>query len=689
MGAGLRRQDEHGAAGAAAGRQEAAGALERDLLVVELRVGAAPVGGLGDAACAVIPPPPCMGRPRVRVAAGQPASTIMASRAARSAPCWTGPRDAKRVASALADVTGRLVARSATTRTTGCRRRRRPARHGRRSRLRVLPVVQHLLVADPLPSKSSQYTVTSSWGVFTNVTRWRRPGDPDERALLGNRPGRQLRPLAGRGHRGPSGRSGAPAAGLPGAAAAAGNPGQGGGCRRGDGGRVARACTGAEPDHEHGAPTRSTARRMSRRRSRAASALGLLPGGVQARCRRRGPRLSCRRAGPRLGCRRRRPRLGCRPGAQPEPWTEPRSGPAQPWTAPPAAQPWTPPPAAQPWTAPPAAQPWTAPPAGRQAGSGRAAVDRRWGGPRRPRAARRRCRPRPAASGAGGMTRPPSPPPAPAPPSRPRRPRPPGRPRRRRAGSGPGPPCRRAARGPSWRPGRWRRRARCGRGPGAPPPRSRSSTPGRTRDRVLARLLARRQAGPLPARAGRRAVHAEHVRLRCLAGVRRRRCRASSSSSPRRSRAWPRPLSPINRAASRRSDQHASESELDPARHSCWPAAAATPPPGAAAGPAPAGPRRAGGAEPRRPALRRPRAQRQAGGVPRHRRVPYRPAVRHRPDRAVLAPQASADACSWLSWARQETTAGYRVLALDFAGEGRSQRGQAGPPSGDVLSAAK
>lgn len=53
----------------------------------------------------------------------------------------------------------------------------------------------------------------------------------------------------------------------------------------------------------------------------------------------------------------------------------------------------------------------------------------------------------------------------------------------------------------------------------------------------------------------------------------------------------------------------------------------------------------------------------------------------------VLAPQASADACSWLSWARQEAAAGYRVLALDFAGEGRSQRGQGGPPSGDVLSA--
>ncbi|WP_326999720.1 alpha/beta hydrolase [Dactylosporangium sp. NBC_01737] len=53
----------------------------------------------------------------------------------------------------------------------------------------------------------------------------------------------------------------------------------------------------------------------------------------------------------------------------------------------------------------------------------------------------------------------------------------------------------------------------------------------------------------------------------------------------------------------------------------------------------------------------------------------------------VLAPQASADACSWLSWARQEAAAGYRVLALDFGGEGRSQRGPDGKPSGDVLSA--
>lgn len=53
----------------------------------------------------------------------------------------------------------------------------------------------------------------------------------------------------------------------------------------------------------------------------------------------------------------------------------------------------------------------------------------------------------------------------------------------------------------------------------------------------------------------------------------------------------------------------------------------------------------------------------------------------------VLAPQASADACSWLSWARQEAATGYRVLALDFGGEGRSQRGPAGTASGDVLSA--
>lgn len=53
----------------------------------------------------------------------------------------------------------------------------------------------------------------------------------------------------------------------------------------------------------------------------------------------------------------------------------------------------------------------------------------------------------------------------------------------------------------------------------------------------------------------------------------------------------------------------------------------------------------------------------------------------------VLAPQSGADACSWVSWARQEATAGYRVLALDFGGEGRSQRGPGGTPSGDVLSA--
>jgi pimeloyl-ACP methyl ester carboxylesterase len=53
----------------------------------------------------------------------------------------------------------------------------------------------------------------------------------------------------------------------------------------------------------------------------------------------------------------------------------------------------------------------------------------------------------------------------------------------------------------------------------------------------------------------------------------------------------------------------------------------------------------------------------------------------------VLAPQASADACSWLSWARQQAAAGYRVLALDFAGEGRSQRGTGSTHSGDVLSA--
>ncbi|MET7420239.1 alpha/beta fold hydrolase [Dactylosporangium sp. NPDC005555] len=53
----------------------------------------------------------------------------------------------------------------------------------------------------------------------------------------------------------------------------------------------------------------------------------------------------------------------------------------------------------------------------------------------------------------------------------------------------------------------------------------------------------------------------------------------------------------------------------------------------------------------------------------------------------VLAPQASADACSWLSWAKQEAAAGFRVLAFDFSGEGRSQRGSGTRPSDDVLSA--
>jgi pimeloyl-ACP methyl ester carboxylesterase len=54
----------------------------------------------------------------------------------------------------------------------------------------------------------------------------------------------------------------------------------------------------------------------------------------------------------------------------------------------------------------------------------------------------------------------------------------------------------------------------------------------------------------------------------------------------------------------------------------------------------------------------------------------------------VLAPQASANACSWLAYARQQATAGYLVLAFDFNGEGRSQRAPEATPSGDVLAAA-
>ncbi|WP_426506736.1 alpha/beta hydrolase family protein [Dactylosporangium sp. McL0621] len=56
----------------------------------------------------------------------------------------------------------------------------------------------------------------------------------------------------------------------------------------------------------------------------------------------------------------------------------------------------------------------------------------------------------------------------------------------------------------------------------------------------------------------------------------------------------------------------------------------------------------------------------------------------------VLAPQSGADACSWLGWAKQQAAAGYRVLAFDFNGEGRSVRGITGTftPSGDVAAAA-
>ncbi|WP_432824851.1 alpha/beta hydrolase [Dactylosporangium sp. CA-092794] len=54
----------------------------------------------------------------------------------------------------------------------------------------------------------------------------------------------------------------------------------------------------------------------------------------------------------------------------------------------------------------------------------------------------------------------------------------------------------------------------------------------------------------------------------------------------------------------------------------------------------------------------------------------------------VLAPQASATGCSWLGWAKREADAGYRVLAFDFHGEGRSGRPGAATNSGDVAAAA-
>jgi pimeloyl-ACP methyl ester carboxylesterase len=54
----------------------------------------------------------------------------------------------------------------------------------------------------------------------------------------------------------------------------------------------------------------------------------------------------------------------------------------------------------------------------------------------------------------------------------------------------------------------------------------------------------------------------------------------------------------------------------------------------------------------------------------------------------VLAAQAGADGCSWLSYAKQQAAKGYRVLAFDFNGEGRSQRPGGGPNSADVAAAA-
>ncbi|WP_433221986.1 alpha/beta hydrolase family protein [Dactylosporangium sp. CS-047395] len=54
----------------------------------------------------------------------------------------------------------------------------------------------------------------------------------------------------------------------------------------------------------------------------------------------------------------------------------------------------------------------------------------------------------------------------------------------------------------------------------------------------------------------------------------------------------------------------------------------------------------------------------------------------------VLAPQASATGCSWLSWAKAKAAAGYRVLAFDFNGEGTSRRADTGKNSDDVAAAA-
>ncbi|GAA2340785.1 alpha/beta hydrolase [Dactylosporangium salmoneum] len=54
----------------------------------------------------------------------------------------------------------------------------------------------------------------------------------------------------------------------------------------------------------------------------------------------------------------------------------------------------------------------------------------------------------------------------------------------------------------------------------------------------------------------------------------------------------------------------------------------------------------------------------------------------------VLAPQASTTGCSWLSWAKRQAAAGYRVLAFDFNGEGRSTSADTGHNSDDVAAAA-
>ncbi|MFI5908571.1 alpha/beta hydrolase family protein [Dactylosporangium sp. NPDC051541] len=54
----------------------------------------------------------------------------------------------------------------------------------------------------------------------------------------------------------------------------------------------------------------------------------------------------------------------------------------------------------------------------------------------------------------------------------------------------------------------------------------------------------------------------------------------------------------------------------------------------------------------------------------------------------VLAPQAGATGCSWLAWAKRQAAAGFRVVAFDFNGEGRSRRVETGRNSDDVAAAA-